>query len=87
MEWTTLRVGMHAAQEIVDPEIGHENREESEGHIDMVGVRPRQQGQTLFVHGGTVDHVAIVRIRSIYRRISVLFIIVSLYIISCVDGE
>ena len=36
---TTLRVGVHTAEEIVDAEVSHKNSKESQHHIEVEGAR------------------------------------------------
>ena len=47
---------MHAAEEIVHAEIGHEEREESQDHVKMVVARGAQPGDGTVVDGDSIDH-------------------------------
>ncbi len=47
---------MHATQEIVDTEIGHEDGEEGGSHIDVINQRSLEHRQRLRVHHHGIAH-------------------------------
>ena len=47
---------MHAAEEIVHAEIGHQDGEESQYHVEMVVAGVAQPGNALLVNGYGIDH-------------------------------
>lgn len=47
---------MHATQEIVHAKVGHQNRKESQYHVEMVVAGGAQPGNALLVNGYGIDH-------------------------------
>ena len=47
---------MQAAKEVVDTEIGHEKRQEGEGHIEVIGQGTLEDWETLSMHHDGIDH-------------------------------
>jgi len=47
---------MHAAEQVVDAEVGHQQREEGEEEVDVIGHRATEGGPSVGVDDDGVDH-------------------------------
>ena len=50
------RVAVHASEEVVDSEIGGEDAEEGEYHIEMIEMRIAELGHGLSMEGNSINH-------------------------------
>ncbi len=49
------RIGVHASKEVVHTEVGHENREEGKGEVEVEPLGLLKHGEALGMQGNGVD--------------------------------